>query len=214
MRGTDGSGRSLSVTRRLAGERRRYAPRMRLRSLAITSALLLLGSCRWLFGGQEGGGPPCEDDIVGCSNGTNFMEDPECTLTGELELELGEGESEFSPLAAGQLPELHHGLQGGQHIWVAVRVKNPDLERSQLLIRIEAEYCQSNCEQPSSWTTDNLRELVADETTLTLTPEGWYEQPRMLVTLFDWVDAAHQRIELLVTDPCGRQGSVSTSNFP
>jgi hypothetical protein len=35
----------------------------------------------------------------------------------------------------------------------------------------------------------------------------------MLVTLFGWVDATYQRVEVLVTDPCGRQGLISTSNF-
>jgi hypothetical protein len=191
---------------------------MQSRSLALLF-LLSLGGCTWLFGDDDGGGgdegPPCENDIAGCSDDTStFMEDPECTLQGELELELGEGETEFSSLAPGELPELYFGLQGGQHVWMAVRVKNPDLERKQLKIRIKAEYCNSNCEELASWTVDNLRELVADETTLAVTSEGWYEQTRMLVTVFGWVDAAEQRVELLVTDPCGRQGLVSTSSYP
>ena len=121
---------------------------MRPRSLALVLLLLPLGSC-WLIDGDDegGGGPPCEDDIAGCSDDTSmFMEDPTCTLTGELELELGEGEAEFSSLAAGQLPQLYTGIQGGQHVWMAVRVKNPDLDRKQLAIRIKAEYCSSNCE--------------------------------------------------------------------
>lgn len=202
-----------------ARERTTYAPRMRARSLALAfaSASLLgpLIGCAWLFGNDEGGdgGPPCEDDISGCDDDTsNFMEDPTCTLTGELDVELGQGETEFSPLASGELPEIYSGLQGGQHVWMAVRVKNPDPDRRQLKIRIKADYCDSNCEDVGSWLTDNLRELVADETTLTVTPEGWYEQTRMLVTVFDWVGAPEQRIEMLVTDPCGRQGLVTTSS--
>ena len=65
---------------------------------------LPLGGCAWLFPNDEGGdgGPPCEDDINGCKDDTsNFMEDPSCPLQGELELELGEGELEFSALAPG-----------------------------------------------------------------------------------------------------------------
>jgi hypothetical protein len=188
--------------------------RMRLRPFALVLLLLPLVGCPWLLRNDEGGeGPPCEDDVVGCSNDTSFMEDPECTLTGELELEIGEGEDQFSPLAPGQLPELHYGIQGGQHVWMAVRVKNPDLERKQLKINIEAEYCSSNCQDVASWQVDNLRELVADETTMVVTSEGWFEQTRMLVTVFGWVDATYQRVEIVVTDPCGRQGVVSTSNF-
>ncbi|HLT35457.1 MAG TPA: hypothetical protein VK034_04205 [Enhygromyxa sp.] len=184
---------------------------MRLRSLALVLALPL-GGCAWLFPNDEGGdgGPPCEDDINGCDDNTsNFMEDPSCPLQGELELELGEGELEFSALAPGELPEIHSGLQGGQHVWMAVRVKNPDPDRKQLKIRIKADYCDANCEVVGNWTTDNLRELVADETTLRITPEGWFEQTRMLVTVFDWVGTTEQRIEMLVTDPCGRQGLVT-----
>ncbi|HVH98265.1 MAG TPA: hypothetical protein VM869_06135 [Enhygromyxa sp.] len=189
---------------------------MRPRSLALVLLLLPLGSC-WLIDGDDegGGGPPCEDDIAGCSDDTSmFMEDPTCTLTGELELELGEGEAEFSSLAAGQLPQLYTGIQGGQHVWMAVRVKNPDLERKQLKIRIKAEYCSESCGEIGSWTVDNLRELVADETTLTTTSDGWLEQTRMLVTVFGWVSASYQRVEMLVTDPCGRQGLVTASNYP
>jgi hypothetical protein len=186
---------------------------MRPRSLALLLTLLPLGGC-WLLVPSDDGddGPPCEDDISGCSDNTsNFMEDPACSLTGELEIELGQGELEFSPLAPGELPEIHYGLQGGQHVWMAVRVKNPDLERKQLKIRIKADYCNSGCDEPGNWVTDNLRELVADETTLQVTSQNWFEQTRMLVTIFGWVDASERRIEMLVTDPCGRQGFVTTS---
>jgi hypothetical protein len=187
------------------------------RSLALVLAVVPTAGCWLLFPSNDGGGsegPPCVDDISGCFDDTSkFMEDPSCELQGELELQLGEGETEFSPLAPGELPELHYGFQGGQHVWMAVQVKNPDLERQQLKIRVSAEYCNQNCAVESSWASDNNRELVADETTVTITPEGWIEQTRMLVTVFDWVDASHRRIEMLVTDPCGRQGYVSTSTF-
>ncbi|MFO7567599.1 MAG: hypothetical protein R6X02_33455 [Enhygromyxa sp.] len=189
---------------------------MRPRSIALLLALLPLGGCWLLFNNDDGGdgGPPCEDDISGCSDDpSDFTEDPSCTLDGELELELGEGELEFSPLGPQELPEIHYGLQGGQHVWMAVRVKNPDLERKQLKIRIKADYCNSSCEDAGNWVTDNLRELVADETTLQVTSENWFEQTRMLVTIYGWVGATERRIEMLVTDPCGRQGFVATSSF-
>ncbi len=191
-----------------------YARRMRRLSLALALSLAPLGACAWLpddDGGDDG--PPCDDDIAGCSDDTSkFMEDPACSLHGELELELGEGETEFSPLAPGELPQIHNGFQGGQHVWMAVRVKNPDPERKQLKIRVKADYCDDDCGVVGNWLTDNLRELVADETTLTVTSEGWYEQTRMLVTVYNWVGANEQRIEMLVTDPCGRQGVISTSS--
>jgi len=170
--------------------------------LALALAVSL-GGCT----AAEDPGPPCEDDINGCSaSTTTLVPDPECTLTGELELQLGEGQLEFMPLGEGQLPALETGIQGGQHVWMAVRVLNPDLERMQLAIVIDASYCEADCERDESWVIDNHRELLADETTLTVTEAGAYEQIRMLVTLFDWIDADRKRIEVWVTDPCGRQG--------
>ena len=63
---------------------------MRSGSKALTLALSL-GGCVL---GDVSGGPPCDDDIVNCSDDTSgFMEDPTCTLQGEFELELGQGET-------------------------------------------------------------------------------------------------------------------------
>lgn len=181
---------------------------MRLASLALVFVLLPLGGCSWLTG--EGGEAPCDNDLSGCFDDTStFMEDPSCTRTGELDIQLGEGETMFTPLEAGELPQIHHGFQGGQHVWMAVRVKNPDLDRKQLKIRVKLEYCNEGCDDPDNWEVDNLRELVAEESTMTITPEGWMEQTRMLVTVFGWVDAQQRRLEMLVTDPCGRQGIVT-----
>jgi hypothetical protein len=70
------------------------------------------------------------------------------------------------------------------------------------------DYCEVNCDDPSNWRTDNTRELVADASTLTTTSEGWYELSSVLVQVFDWSYAAHRRIDMLVTDPCGRQGVI------
>jgi hypothetical protein len=179
-----------------------------MRSGPFVLALALpLGSC--MAGDERSSGEEAASEET-----SGFMEDPTCMLQGDLELELGQGEKEFSALAPGELPELFWGLQGGQHMWMAIRVKNPDLEDQQLAITIDVEYCNSNCEDESNWTVDNHRELLADETTLAITPEGWFEQCRMLVTVFGYVDAAYQRVEMTVTDPCGRQGVVSTSSFP
>ena len=187
---------------------------MRRSSLALMLLVAPLGSCG--PSGDDGGDDSaCEEELDGCfEDASTFMEDPSCPLTGDLELELGEGELEFSSLAADELPELFTGFQGGQHVWMAVRVKNPDLERQQLKIRIKADYCNENCGMVGNWVTDNLRELVADETTLTVTSDGWYEQTRMRVTVFEWAFASERRVELLVSDPCGRQGVVSTSSVP
>jgi hypothetical protein len=186
---------------------------MRRSSLALASFAVLLviplAGCPWLAGPPDDDGPPCDEDLNQCSDDTSkFVEDPSCELTGELELEIGQGEDNFSPLASGELPEIHTGFQGGQHVWMAVRVKNPDLTRPQLKIRTSLSYCDANCDDPASWQIDNVRELVADSTTLTTTTEGWFEASSMLVTIFNWPFGAQRRIEMLVTDPCSRQGLV------
>lgn len=178
--------------------------------LALVAVTLPLAGCPLLIGPEddEGGtGLPCEDDVVGCDDDTSkFVIDEACELTGDLELVIGQGETEFSPLAEGELPELEFGFQGGQHVWMAFQVQNPDLERPQLKIRANVDYCDANCDDQANWQTDNVRELVADESTLTTTDEGWLEQTRILVTVFAWANASNRRVELLVTDPCGRQG--------
>jgi hypothetical protein len=181
------------------------------RSLALVSLVslvpLALAGCPWLDGPDEPAGPPCEDDVNGCDNGDDeFIEDPTCELTGELDVELGQGEDSFTPLAPGEMPEIFTGLQGGQHVWMGVRVKNPDLTRPSLKIRISLSYCEVDCDDPANWQADNVRELVAGSRTLEVTDEGWFEQASMLVTLFAYGFAEHKRVEMLVTDPCSRQG--------
>jgi len=185
-----------------------------LAPFALVSVLVPLTSCAWLFddgGDDDGGAAPCDDDVLGCDDDiSKFLEDPSCLLQGPLELQLGEGEHEFSPLEPDELPELHFGFQGGQHVWMAVQVKNPDLERRQLKIRTKLDYCNDDCDVLANWATDIVRELVVDDATIRITPEGWMEQTRILVTVFDWVGAKHQRVEMLVTDPCGRQGFATS----
>lgn len=181
---------------------------MRRAWLTPAPLVLSLAGCPVILDPSDGG-PPCEDDLTLCSDDTTkFVEDPSCELSGDLELQLGEGEDSFSPLSPGQAPEVHGGLQGGQHVWMGVRVVNADLERALLEVRVNMDYCEEGCEDPSSWRTDNVRQLVADSSTLTTTSEGWYELSSVLVQVFDWSFAAHTRIEMLVTDPCGRQGFV------
>jgi hypothetical protein len=171
--------------------------------LLVPFAALSLG-CPWPINPD---GPPCEDDVAGCSNnGDSFVEDPTCELTGDLVIELGEGEDEFVALAAGELPSLNFGVQGGQHVWLAVRVKNPALDRPSLKIQATMSYCLDSCDNPANWQDDVVREIVVGSRTLTVTDEGWFEQASILVILGNWGSGLERRVEVLVTDPCSRQG--------
>lgn len=178
---------------------------MRSSMLALT---LLAGA---LAGCQDG--PPCEDDVNHCGDDGTLVEDPMCELTGTLELELGEGQDVYSPLAVGEMPEVHDGFQGGQHIWLGVRVKNPDLQHSSLRIDIALSDCETQCGNPQNWSLDNERTLVVGSRTITLTEEGWFEEEGVLVTLENWGVATHRRVEMVVTDPCGRQGVAIASTW-
>jgi hypothetical protein len=179
---------------------------MRSSTIVLPVLAAVLGGCPW-FEGPENSGPPCQDDVNGCgADGGEFVEDPTCELTGELELEIGEGEDSYTPLAAGEMPEIFNGFQGGQHVWMGVRLKNPDLERPSLKINVTLSDCETDCEDPANWLPDNVRELVVGSRTIEVTDEGWFEQASILVTLGDWSSATHRRVEMLVTDPCSRQG--------
>jgi hypothetical protein len=75
---------------------------------------------------------------VGCGSGAtdsdadagsgrrSFQINPECKLSGPLDVAIGQGEGGliFRPLAAGEEPVLFRGPQGGTHLALAVSVKN------------------------------------------------------------------------------------------
>jgi hypothetical protein len=179
-----------------------------MRPSMLAALTLLLAGCMGLDD------PPCEDDINGCANDSGpLVEDPTCESTGALELELGEGQDVYSPLETGAMPQVYDGFQGGQHIWLGVRVKNPDLKHSSLRIDISLSDCDTQCGDPQNWSLDNERTLVVGSRTITLTEEGWFEEEGLLVTLGNWSVATHRRVEMVVTDPCGRQGLAIASTW-
>lgn len=188
------------------------------RSAIAAVTLLLLPSCPFLFPSDDesSSGPPCQDDVLGCEDNTEKFEfDPACTLEGELELVLGQGESEFDPIGPGEVHDITYGFQGGQHIWTAVQIHNPALDHPMLKVDITVSTCSaSDCSDPNNWIIDNTRELVPDETTMTVTDEGWFEQLRMLVTVEGYSPGSLGRVEMLVTDPCGRQGYAVAEGEP
>ena len=174
-------------------------------AFVLSSLLLALPACP----DPDPVGPPCEDDLTECDDDTSqFVEDPSCELSGDLELQFGEGEDDFSPLSEGEMPELFFGFQGGQHAWLGVQVRNADLERPQLKIRVSMKMCSADCDNPGSWGTDNVREIVVDADELRVTDEGYYEVNSMLVQVFNWPNAGARGVDMLVTDPCGRQGLI------
>jgi len=185
----------------MSGHRHRLR---RAPALALPAALLLAACPE-----PAPSGPPCEDDLTACDDDTSaFVEDPSCELTGELDLQLGEGEDAFSPLLAGEMPQLYTGFQGGQHVWLGVQVRNADLTRPQLKIRVSMRMCDTGCEDPANWQTDSVRELVAGAQALEITDATNFELSSVLIQVFNWNVSGQRGIDMLVTDPCGRQGLI------
>jgi hypothetical protein len=73
-------------------------------------------------------GAPCDLDALGCDTSRVFRLDADCSSEGELDVALGQGRAEFDDLEPAEAPELHYGSQGGQHLFVSLRVMNPDPE--------------------------------------------------------------------------------------
>ena len=109
--------------------------------LVVTELQGCFGSC-----GPDPGPGPCEADQFACEDNLDeFSYDDSCTLTGELEVEIGYGETAYTELVEGASPQIYQGFQGGQHMFVAVRVMNADLDQYSVL-RAEFQANRGECE--------------------------------------------------------------------
>ena len=171
-------------------------------------------------GDGDGDGPPCGGDILGCDDTpTPFEPDPNCALEGELELMLGNGELVFEALSPNTLPDTHLGLQGGQHMWVGLQVRNPALDFPQLEITLELSACRYadvSCTNIGDWFEYSSRVLVVDEDTLTETEEGYFELTNIIYIIegWNWTIPERWRFRVSVEDPCGRTGQLSVNAIP
>lgn len=81
------------------------------------------------FAACEAPAGACDADYLACDDGAGtFRLDPTCTLTGPLTVQLGQGDSHYSPLPEGVFPTLYRGPQGGTHAFVALRVEAPEAD--------------------------------------------------------------------------------------
>lgn len=189
-----------------------------LRSAGLATGLLLLTGCPFFpfNDDDEGDGGPCSSDVLGCENNLDQFElDPSCTLEGELELVLGQGQTQFEPLGPDEVPNINYGFQGGQHIWAALQVHNPALDYPVLKIEMTVSTCSaSDCTNPNSWTIDATREMAVDLTTMVITSEDWFEQVQLLVIVENYGSGSRGRVEMRVTDPCDRNGYAVAEGVP
>lgn len=187
--------------------------------LALSS--LLLGVFNFSSCGDEF--VSCEDDVLGCEEPATFELAADCSeqeLTGELELVVGKGDGEgsFRALEAGELPEIHHGSQGGMHMWSGVQIRNANLARPLHRIEFELASCSpdTDCSLDANWSSSSPdaeppRELVVDDESLVETSAGWLELRDVLLFLpwgFDDRAEAQQRLTVTVQDSCDRWGQA------
>jgi hypothetical protein len=172
---------------------------------------------------------PCELDALGCNdNAFDFSFDDSCELTGSLEVAVGQGEHGFVSFEPDESPERHHGMQGGEHIFLSLRVFNaaPDAyDKLRVSLGIfdlcaVGEVCDSvhgleggRCDEADVSAKSGLCEAVAVERVLVIgsaTPmqvnsDGAVEESGLIMVTNG---RAYDRgmIRVFVEDPCRREG--------
>jgi hypothetical protein len=150
-------------------------------------------------------------------DGGPLERDPACTLTGALQVTLGEGDgSDFTPLTPGQAPVIHHGPQGGTHVSLGVRVDNPATQFPGLRLDFFGEF-QGECE---AWSDCEAYEVYARYTTVVRLAEYFLPQEGGAVAVSGvilqgpWPMPGKRRIRVDVLDRCGRTGSTVVELSP
>ncbi len=169
--------------------------------------LAILTGCQYDFATAEA----CSIDPEQCSYSSNgWATYGDCAVVGDLQVNLGDGESSYVPLATGILPQTHQatGLQGGgsSHFWGAIQIVKPDAQRHKF--RVEFNACSGEKLQaqqqglPTAADCDGVlssRVAVLD-TSLVQAPDGSLSRAGIQVFLRGELHWA--RVE--VRDQCGR----------
>jgi hypothetical protein len=144
-------------------------------------------------------GPPYDDGPL--------ERDPACTLTGALQVTLGEGDGDdFTPLAEGQLPVVHYGPQGGTHLSLGVRVDNPATAFPGLKLDFadETQYCDAlECHTYTA-----RYSTVVRSAEYFLPQEGGAVAVSGIIFQSIWSEPGEHRLRVDVLDRCGRTGSA------
>lgn len=186
----------------------------------------------FLTAGLCGGGVanPCEMDAIGChDNAFDFNYDESCTLTGDLDVEVGQGEYGFVSFLADEAPESHSGMQGGAHVFLSVRVFNAALDvYDKLRVHLAifdvceiGEVCRSvhgldggRCDETHAETESGVCEAVTVERLLVLgsaeplkvSGDGSVEESGFVMVMnggaYEW-----GVVRLFIEDPCRRSGA-------
>lgn len=166
---------------------------------------------------------PCELDRLGCVDPETpeafYLDSCPPDVTGALEVEVGTGEERFEPFAAGAGPVVHYGTQGGQHVFMAFRVKNARLDLSPLLkfhfyLGQGGDACAPPTAGEPATATCNVtlgqRELVLGGTGFELhtNASGEVEEAGWIVFVSVPDPTVSGLIVVSVEDPCRRMGTA------
>lgn len=168
---------------------------------------LLLSGCVYDLGTIDA----CEKDPEPCTQATSWPLLSTCTDKSPLQVEVGTGETSFRRFAPGEQPTLETGtgLQGPdiRHVWVGVRVDNPDPAGGKFRVRFRATV-PDPAGGPGATRVALLKMVLADS--LKLGQDGALS--RAGIRFF--VPTSPSALSVEVDDQCGRTASDSHTAAP
>lgn len=181
---------------------------------ALVALFAPLGGCFGLCSDPDPPTDPCELDPLGCESSDHIQQNPACTLTGDLVVAVGEGEEALDLFVGDDRPTIHYGSQGGQHMFLGVRVDDPAVDYPGLEIdfSVVAAPCDVD-DDTCTWMDFGQRHLVVTDPGLLKISGGALETTGYVVILEgdpEWAaDGGWIRVVLRaeVSDACGRAGA-------
>ena len=167
------------------------------------------------------------DPLESLNAGGGFELDPDCDLTGPLDVEIGYGEFVYTPIQPGHAFEVTYGPQGGSHVYGAFRLNNPAPEFPELQIMFEL-LDDDACGEPFDDVDINnhgwaySEEELGDECPPAVVgfrngvqkrlpvagPDGAIEQAGIIIFHVFYGGGEEDRVRLSVRDECGRVGTA------
>jgi len=190
------------------------APRPR-RALELT--LMGLGLLLSLASGWRRDDDPCDDDPLGCEEGGQLTVDPDCKLTGDLRVHLGQGAEALDLFASGDQAAIYWGPQGGNHLALGVQLDNPAVDYPGVEISFSARVASCELDDPDcDWEQLGYRTVTLTKRKHLKLEGGVLKATGYLVVLDHhpaWQESGDDWTRLIITaavrDRCGRSGEAS-----
>jgi hypothetical protein len=155
-------------------------------------------------GGSSPGGDPCRLDALSCRNASAFELDDNCADPVALDVDLGQGQEAFRALSDQEPPQLYFGTQGGQHVFLAIRVVQPDPrhDRYEATLSLEVEA------NDGQWDPQAERTLAFSSADADVSTEGALELYGLVLRLPDAALQDPARLALDLRDSCDTRARV------